>query len=173
MEMNFCRRCGTELTQNETGAFNCENGHTLYVNSAPAASVFIFDQSGDLIVTRRGVDPGKGMLDSVGGFIDGLETAEEAALREMQEETGITPGDCSPLEFVCTASMVYHFDGEDRNVLSTFFVTQLEHAVKPVAADDVAEIITVPLFDIDLELFHGEDVKTALIALQDLVLQDE
>ena len=171
MEMNFCRRCGTKLTQKDASSFTCENDHTLYVNSAPTVGIFIFDQSGKLLISRRGIDPGKDMLDSVGGFVDGLETAEEAALREMEEETGIKPSDCTPLEFVCTASTLYHFDGEDRNVLSTFFVVQLENAVVPIAADDVAEIITISLDDIDLDLFHGEDVKAALIALQDLVLE--
>lgn len=172
MEMNFCRRCGTELAKKDANTFRCRNNHLLFINSAPTVGVFLIDEYGNLLVSRRGVEPGKGMLDSIGGFVDGLESAEEATVRELEEETGLTPDDYGPLEFVCTASATNVFGGENRYVLSTFFATQLRAGAQPVANDDVADIVTLSLDNIDLELFHGEDVKAGLQALQELVLED-
>ena len=173
MEMNFCRRCGSKLSHDKASLYKCTNGHAIYLNSAPTVGVFIFNEQGDLLVSRRCLEPGKGMLDSIGGFVDGLESVEEAAMREIQEETGLKESDYSQLEFVCTASSSYAFDGEKRNVLSSFFVTQLVDGAKAVAADDVAEIVAVSLDEINLDLFHGEDVKKGLKILQELVLVED
>ena len=63
-------------------------GFVNYGNPKPCVAVLIIQQ-GRLLLARRGVEPAKGMWDIPGGFIDGGETAEEAASREMLEETGL------------------------------------------------------------------------------------
>jgi NAD+ diphosphatase len=63
-------------------------GFVDYGNPKPCVAVLIVQQ-GQLLLARRGVEPAKGMWDIPGGFIDGGETAEEAAVREMLEETGL------------------------------------------------------------------------------------
>jgi ADP-ribose pyrophosphatase YjhB (NUDIX family) len=42
-----------------------------------------------LLVGRRTIDPCKGLFALPGGYVDELESAEIAASRELQEETGI------------------------------------------------------------------------------------
>ena len=42
-----------------------------------------------LLVVRRGIQPGRGELALPGGFMDPDETWQEAACRELREETGI------------------------------------------------------------------------------------
>lgn len=67
-----------------------------YVYKYPRPSVttdcviFGFDgQSLQVLLIERGIEPYKGMWAFPGGFLNPTETAEEGALRELSEETGL------------------------------------------------------------------------------------
>lgn len=47
--------------------------------------------AGEILLLRRSIAPCLGEWDLPGGFINGGETGEEGARREVQEELGITP----------------------------------------------------------------------------------
>lgn len=49
----------------------------------------VFDRDGRLLLIKRGHPPFKGKYALPGGFVDVGETVEQAALRELKEETGI------------------------------------------------------------------------------------
>jgi ADP-ribose pyrophosphatase YjhB (NUDIX family) len=59
-----------------------------YLNPTPVA-VAIQPVGAGLLVVRRGIPPGVGRLALPGGFIDLGETWQGAAVRELQEETGV------------------------------------------------------------------------------------
>ena len=48
----------------------------------------VFDESGALVLIERGHEPFKGCFALPGGVVDVGETVEQAALRELKEETG-------------------------------------------------------------------------------------
>lgn len=53
------------------------------------ADCVVFDRAGRLLLIKRKHTPFKGQYALPGGFVDIGETVEEAALRELDEETGI------------------------------------------------------------------------------------
>ena len=61
----------------------------LYENPAPTASAVVVDGRGRVMLTRRGIEPHRGMWDLPGGFIRPGEDGEAAARRELLEETGL------------------------------------------------------------------------------------
>lgn len=171
MEMNFCRRCGTTLTQKDQTLFICDNGHKLYTNSAPTVGVFFVTENNELLLSVRGIEPFIGGLDAFGGFVDGTESLEQAVERELQEELGLTPDQYDKPVYFVSQSAPYPFDGEVRDILSSLFWSRLKPGVVPVPADDVAAIETVPLASVDLDKVPGEDIKFAIPLLQNILLK--
>lgn len=56
----------------------------------------IRDDTGRLLMILRGHDPGKGLWSIPGGRVEPGETAEQAVVREVREETGLSVR-CGPL----------------------------------------------------------------------------
>ena len=65
-----------------------------YFNPSSAVACFIRNSKGELLLVRRAKEPAKGTLDLPGGFVDMYESAEDAAHREVKEETGLDIAGC-------------------------------------------------------------------------------
>lgn len=90
-EARFCPRCGepAEVTfPHRIGCTHCR--YAAYFNPKPVAAAIPVDEQGRVILLRRGFDPGKGLWTFPGGFVDLGESVEAAALRETDEELGLT-----------------------------------------------------------------------------------
>lgn len=55
----------------------------------PCAGAVVRDETGRLLLVRRGREPSRGRWSLPGGRIEPGETAAEAAAREVREETGL------------------------------------------------------------------------------------
>lgn len=96
----------------------------------PAVSVAL--QRGErLLLVRRGRAPSAGYYAFAGGRVEAGETLEEAARRELAEETGLAVHHLSPLVLVRAEGDAVDYD------LQVFFGHHVEG--EPVAADDAAE----------------------------------
>jgi ADP-ribose pyrophosphatase YjhB (NUDIX family) len=99
--LNFCSRCGAALTPTVPPDENRERlacpdcGHVAYVNPRMVVTTLPVDVDGNLILIRRGIEPGRGSWAQPGGFLEVDETVSEAAVRETLEETGylVRPGE--------------------------------------------------------------------------------
>jgi ADP-ribose pyrophosphatase YjhB (NUDIX family) len=99
--LNYCSRCGAELSfgpiegedRERLGCPSC--GHVAYVNPRLVVTTLPITAAGELILLRRGIEPGKGWWAQPGGFLEVDETVGEAAIRETLEETGliVEPGE--------------------------------------------------------------------------------
>lgn len=91
---NYCPRCGHALAlrARDDGRMRpaCDNcGYTHYANPALAVGVFVTDAENRVCLILRGEEPRKGFWGLPAGFMEGDETAEQAAVRECLEETGL------------------------------------------------------------------------------------
>jgi len=88
----FCPQCGTpDPAKDGERSLRCAAcGFVAYFNPKPVACAIPRDAAtGDLILLRRGFDPGKGLWTFPGGFVDLGESVEQAAAREVREELAI------------------------------------------------------------------------------------
>lgn len=56
----------------------------------PCVGAVLTDESGRLLLIRRANDPGRGLWSLPGGRVEPGETDEQAVVREVAEETGLT-----------------------------------------------------------------------------------
>lgn len=88
----YCPICAHTLIQREVGGRirpACENcGYVHYVNPVPGVGLLI-EMDGGLVLIRRGNPPHKDEWTLPSGFVEVDESAEEAAIREAEEETGL------------------------------------------------------------------------------------
>jgi ADP-ribose pyrophosphatase YjhB (NUDIX family) len=99
--LRFCTSCGAPLA---FGAIDGEDrdrlactacGHIAYVNPRLVVTTLPVTDAGELVLLRRGLEPGLGSWAQPGGFLEVDETVMEGAIRETLEETGliVEPGD--------------------------------------------------------------------------------
>ena len=89
---SFCSECGSELEQRL--AFgqirgvcpNCEHVH--FVDPKVAVGVIV-ELDGGIVLGKRGHEPNLGRWSFPSGFVDAGEILEHAAVREVEEETGL------------------------------------------------------------------------------------
>lgn len=62
----------------------------LYENPVPASCVVVVDEGERLLLVKRNVPPKAGMWCLPGGFMELDESPEEAAVRELREEAGLS-----------------------------------------------------------------------------------
>jgi len=99
--LNFCSNCGTalqfgSLDGEDRERLSCPDcGHIAYVNPRLVVTALPITDTGEIVLLRRGIEPGRGSWAQPGGFLEVDETVHQAAIRETWEETGliVEPGD--------------------------------------------------------------------------------
>ena len=79
---------------------------------------FIRNSKGELLLVRRAKEPAKGTLDLPGGFVDMYESAEDAAHREVKEETGLDIAGC---RYLFSIPNLYPYSGFEVHTVDMFF----------------------------------------------------
>jgi ADP-ribose pyrophosphatase YjhB (NUDIX family) len=99
--LNFCSSCGGRLRFGSVPGEDRERlvcaacGHVAYVNPRLVVTTLPITDAGEIVLIRRGIEPGLGSWAQPGGFLEVDETVHEAAIRETFEETGllVEPGE--------------------------------------------------------------------------------
>ncbi len=83
----FCPRCGSPPQIDFPRSISCDEcGYGAYYNPKPVACTIPVTDQGEIVLLRRGFEPGAGLWTFPGGFVDLGESVEQAAERETMEE---------------------------------------------------------------------------------------
>jgi ADP-ribose pyrophosphatase YjhB (NUDIX family) len=96
----------------------------------------------DVLLLRRAHPPRIGFLDVPGGFMEAKEGIEDAARRELREETGLVLGTVEPLGFYWDE---YVLRGFGRFPTMNWYFVGRWRTGTPVAADDAASAAWIPI----------------------------
>jgi len=133
-----CSFCGEELGEKTVEGRqrlycgNCDR--IIWRNAEPVSAVIVRDED-EILMIKRGIEPGKDSWSIPAGFLEVDETAEEAAVRELEEETGLDV-EKNHLQFVETLNMERF---PDQRLLATVFTVKAEDASGKVIAGSDAE----------------------------------
>ena len=112
-------------------------GAIAYENPLPVAAAVVTNERGEVLLVRRARHPMKGMWCLPCGFAEKDEQIEEAALRELEEETHLRGRVVRLLDAVTARNYFY-----GNLVMITFEVGNVSGA--PAPGDDAAEVRYFP-----------------------------
>ena len=159
--LKFCPRCGSNrFPATGSRSFKCEDcSFNYYVNASAAVAVLLFNEKGELLFTRRAIEPHFGKLDLPGGFIDPMENAEQAAMREIKEELGI---EIHSLRYFCSYPNEYVFSGFSVYTLDLTFLAKTESLHQMTAMDDISSFEFITPQNVDLEELPSISMRNIL-----------
>jgi ADP-ribose pyrophosphatase YjhB (NUDIX family) len=103
-----CSSCGTAFPEGSGYPKTCTGcGFMVWANPIPVSVVLVpVEKDGriGLLVVSRAIEPGKGRLAIVGGFLEEHETWQQGGAREVLEETGVRvdPSTLEPFWYTST-----------------------------------------------------------------------
>jgi len=93
----FCPKCGADTRNDHSGwARRCDNGHELFPRTDPAVIVLVLDDDDRLLLGSNALWENN-RYSLLAGFVEAGESFEQAVIREVEEESGITVADPSYL----------------------------------------------------------------------------
>lgn len=157
-QFEYCPKCGakTFIKRNEKAKACTTCGFVYYFNPSSAVACFIRNPEGELLLVRRAKDPAKGTLDLPGGFVDMHESAEDAARREVKEETGLEVTSC---RYLFSLPNIYPYCGFDVHTVDMFFECRVDSFNGCHAEDDAAEIIILPKEQLNPDRFGLHSIQ--------------
>ncbi len=126
----FCPKCGSpQFDIAGERSLKCRScGFHYYINASAAVAGLVTNGNGKLMLVTRGVEPDYGKLDLPGGFVDHLESVENALKRELYEELGMK---VRSMRYICSAPNEYIFSG------FSVFTVDLAFDVIPESIDNL------------------------------------
>lgn len=88
----FCPQCGHALEDRPfegKSRRTCPSCGFIYFADPKVAVVALVEESGRVLLIRRGVEPARGLWALPGGYMDAGEMPVDALCREVREETGL------------------------------------------------------------------------------------
>ncbi|MFZ4455656.1 MAG: NUDIX domain-containing protein [Bacteroidales bacterium] len=160
-QFSFCPKCGSNtFAENNEKSNKCgQCGFIFYFNISAAVAVLIVNSKNELLVCRRAHDPAKGTLDLPGGFVDMRESGEEAAKREVKEETGL---EIKQLTYLFSLPNNYVYSDFEVQTLDMIYTARVDDGTVVSANDDVEEASFVPISSLNPADFGLSSIKVVI-----------
>ena len=140
-----CGGCGRPVSRtvrDDPRKIRCPRCRYLMFDYPRPCAGMIIVKAGALLMLRRGHQPRRGFLDFPGGFVDANESIDEAARRELREESGLEVGRIDSLGYFRDR---YHLRGFGYFPTLNFYWLARWRSGVPRAADDAASAEWMPL----------------------------
>lgn len=151
---HFCSSCGSPISQKKIDGRNrgfcTECGFIVYRNPLPVAAVIVFNELNEVLLVRRANHPMRGMWCLPCGFAETNEEIDEAALRELKEETGLVGKDCHLVDVSNSRNFFY-----GNLLMVTYTVGSYQGTLK--AGDDALEAHFYSLDDLPVLAFPSQE----------------
>lgn len=88
----YCPMCATPLIEKDIGHVRrpaCPACNFIQFLNPKLVVVVVIQYMGKLLLGRRNIEPGKGLWNFCGGYVDLGETVQQAAMREVKEEANL------------------------------------------------------------------------------------
>ncbi len=159
--IKFCPKCGSgQFNFDGSKTFRCQQcTFHFFINSACAVAALIINKDGQVLLTRRAFEPCAGMLDLPGGFVDPMETAEEAVLREIKEELNL---DVLSLTYLVSFPNEYIFSGYSVFTTDLGFICKIDSFDYIRVNDDVSAYEFKSENEIDYNEISSESIRQIL-----------
>ncbi|MFQ6116467.1 MAG: NUDIX domain-containing protein [bacterium] len=137
----YCPKCGSDLVYKRVGEnlrLVCKGcGFIFYQNPTPAVGVILMKDD-EILLVKRKYEPRAGFWSLPAGFLEWDENVEEAARREVKEETGLE------IELDGLFGVYSGFDDPRNHVLLVVYRGQIRNG-EIAAGDDATEVKFFPL----------------------------
>ena len=170
LKLTFCPLCGQESLSKSMSPnikYQCDKCDFVMFQNVAAAVMVAVCYGDEILVATRGREPGKGLWDLPGGFVDPDETLEQAVVRELHEELGLEL-QIDQAEYLASNPNTYPYKGIVYKTCDTFFRVVLDAKPELIARDDVESIEWVKLTELDIERFAFPSAKKAIQTLTSL-----
>jgi len=160
-----CPRCGESgFTSKSIKSMKCPVcGLEWFYNPAPAVIAIITNSQDRILFTKRKYDPGAALLDLPGGFVDINETSEEALMREIREETGLT---LQHFEYLLSLPNQYFYNDLLYYTLDNVFLCKVDNIAQMKPDDDVSELLFLKVQNIVLKQIALNSVRNLIGKIQ-------
>lgn len=138
-----CPACRTGALALHLGkALVCDACGFRYFHNTAAAVAAVICCGEELLLARRAFEPGAGLLDFPGGFVDPEESLEAAVAREVAEELGLVLP-AGELVYLFSSSNRYPFEETVYRTCDAFFGIRLQERPWLSPRDDVSDSVWV------------------------------
>lgn len=159
-----CPGCGNErITYDGIKRYYCYRCNWEFYQNTAAAVAGIIEYQGKYLAVKRNLEPGKGLMDFPGGFVDPMETAEHALAREIQEELNVK---ITNWDYLCTAPNLYKYNGIEYSTCDIFYTAHIEHTDFKIDESEIAGIVWRSLEELNPEEFAFRSMKAGIEALK-------
>src|SRR5579884_3519432 len=138
----YCPVCATGLVEKSIDHVRrsvCPACNFILFLDPKLVAIVVVQHAGKLLLGRRNMEPGKGLWSFFGGYVDRGEKIEEAAIREVKEETN--------LDVQLEGLLGIYSERGDPHILIVYQASVSNDQVNTMAgqAEEVSELAFFPL----------------------------
>lgn len=164
---NFFNKSGNKLTIGYSYILRVVNDEIVDTGMSCVDVIILVDTGSNykVLSIKRGKDPFKGMWANPGGNIDEGEKPLDAAVRELEEETGLVV-DPGQFYYIGAFDKPYR-DPRNKNCVSHAFVIVIDEIPEVTAGDDATECTWNDVsydgdIKVDMSFDHAEIIKKSI-----------